>query len=96
MIMLVSWSWSIWSCLYVLSNIWSSIHEEIMQHRGTVEKRVAYNKTCISFDYVTLHNQYVWRLHTLQLTKLREFQITNMTKTFGRHKSDIKSKKYIA
>ena len=30
-----------------LSNIWSSIHEKVKQHRGLVEKSVAYDKkTC--------------------------------------------------
>ena len=28
-----------------LSNIWSSIHEKVKQHRGWVEKSVAYKKS---------------------------------------------------
>ena len=30
---------SIWWWLYVLSNIWSSIHEKVKQHWGWIEKK---------------------------------------------------------
>ena len=34
------------TCIH-LSNIWSSIHENVKQHWGWVEKSVAYKKACM-------------------------------------------------
>ena len=43
---------SVWWCLYklgkYLSNIRSSIHENVKQHRGWVKKSVAYKKECVA------------------------------------------------
>ena len=40
-----------------LSNIWSSIHEEVKQHWGWVEKkRCLLKKACIHMDYTLLCN----------------------------------------
>ena len=36
-----------WWSLYVLSNTWSSIHEEVKQHEVKLKKCVTYKKKCV-------------------------------------------------